>query len=80
MSEEHEEQEQVLFLDEGKKKKLKKEAEKAQKRGVCYISRVPPGMDHVKLRQLISQYGEIQRIYLVPQSTVSDTSFFRVYI
>ncbi|KAJ6754338.1 ACTIVATOR OF BASAL TRANSCRIPTION 1 [Salix purpurea] len=69
MSEEHEEQEQVLFLDEGKKKKLKKEAEKAHKRGVCYISRVPPGMDHVKLRQLISQYGEIQRIYLVPQST-----------
>uniref|UniRef100_A0A6N2KCB1 RRM domain-containing protein n=1 Tax=Salix viminalis TaxID=40686 RepID=A0A6N2KCB1_SALVM len=71
MSEEHEEQEQVLFLDEGKKKKLKKEAEKAQKRGVCYISRVPPGMDHVKLRQLISQYGEIQRIYLVPQNSSS---------
>ncbi|KAJ6897186.1 hypothetical protein NC651_023151 [Populus alba x Populus x berolinensis] len=42
MSEEHEDQEQVLFLEEGKKKKLKKEAKKAQKRDVCYISRVPP--------------------------------------
>ncbi|KAH8519282.1 hypothetical protein H0E87_000897 [Populus deltoides] len=71
MSEEHKEQEQVLFLEEGKKKKLKKEAEKAQKRGVCYISRVPPGMDHVKLRQLLSQYGEIQRIYLAPQNSSS---------
>lgn len=71
MSEEHKEQEQVLFLEEGKKKKLKKEAEKAHKRGVCYISRVPPGMDHVKLRQLLSQYGEIQRIYLAPQNSSS---------
>jgi ESF2/ABP1 family protein len=79
MSEEHKEQEQVLFLEEGKKKKLKKEAEKAQKRGVCYISRVPPGMDHVKLRQLLSQYGEIQRIYLAPQSIVSDTSFVFIF-
>ncbi|KAG6761866.1 hypothetical protein POTOM_035105 [Populus tomentosa] len=42
MSEEHEDQEQVLFLEEGKKKKLKKEAKKARKRGVRYTSRVPP--------------------------------------
>ncbi|KAL9332973.1 hypothetical protein Peur_073112 [Populus x canadensis] len=55
MSEEHKDQEQVLFLEEGKKKKLKKEAKKAQKRGVRYISRVPPGMDHVKLCQLLNQ-------------------------
>jgi ESF2/ABP1 family protein len=60
MSEEHEDQEKVLFLEEGKKKRLKKEAEKAQKRGVRYISRVSPGMDHVKLCQLLNQDGEIQ--------------------
>ncbi|KAJ6906723.1 hypothetical protein NC652_024208 [Populus alba x Populus x berolinensis] len=42
MSEEHEDQEQVLFLEEGKKKKLKKEAKKARKCGVRYTSRVPP--------------------------------------
>ncbi|XP_061958551.1 pre-rRNA-processing protein ESF2-like isoform X1 [Populus nigra] len=61
MSEEHEDQEQVLFLEEGKKKKLKNEAEKAQKHGVRYISRVPPGMDHVKLFQLLNQDGEKKR-------------------
>ncbi|XVE84059.1 hypothetical protein DITRI_Ditri16bG0138600 [Diplodiscus trichospermus] len=49
-----------------KKEKLLKRAAKADNRGVCYLSRVPPHMDHVKLRQLLSQYGEILRIYLTP--------------
>lgn len=49
------------------KKKLKMEAKKANMRGVCYLSRIPPHMDHVKLRQLLSQFGDIQRIYLAPQ-------------
>ncbi|KAH1128722.1 hypothetical protein J1N35_000100 [Gossypium stocksii] len=49
-----------------KKKKLLKEGGDADNRGVCYLSRVPPHMDHVKLRQLLSQYGEILRIYLTP--------------
>ncbi|KAJ9704636.1 hypothetical protein PVL29_002945 [Vitis rotundifolia] len=31
------------------KKRLLKEASKADKRGVCYLSRIPPHMDHVKL-------------------------------
>ncbi|MFQ6620624.1 hypothetical protein Gotur_000988 [Gossypium turneri] len=49
-----------------KKKKLLNEGGDADDRGVCYLSRVPPHMDHVKLRQLLSQYGEILRIYLTP--------------
>ncbi|TYI75258.1 hypothetical protein E1A91_D07G262000v1 [Gossypium mustelinum] len=49
-----------------KKKKLLNEGGDADNRGVCYLSRVPPHMDHVKLRQLLSQYGEILRIYLTP--------------
>ncbi|KAF7819496.1 pre-rRNA-processing protein ESF2 [Senna tora] len=49
------------------KKRLLKEAEKADKRGVCYLSRIPPHMDHVKLRHILSQYGDIQRIYLAPE-------------
>ncbi|KAE8710036.1 hypothetical protein F3Y22_tig00110328pilonHSYRG01150 [Hibiscus syriacus] len=49
-----------------KKRKSLKEAADADNRGVCYLSRVPPHMDHVKLRQLLSQYGEILRIYLSP--------------
>ncbi|KAL8192427.1 hypothetical protein R6Q57_027612 [Mikania cordata] len=50
-----------------RKKRLMKEAAKADKRGVCYLSRVPPRMDPLKLRQLLSQYGEIERIWLTPE-------------
>ncbi|KAF2292258.1 hypothetical protein GH714_018252 [Hevea brasiliensis] len=49
------------------KEQLLKDAAKADKRGVCYLSRIPPHMDHVKLRHILSQYGEIQRIYLAPE-------------
>ncbi|KAJ8750325.1 hypothetical protein K2173_014240 [Erythroxylum novogranatense] len=50
-----------------KKKRLLMEAAKVDKRGVCYLSRVPPQMDPVRLRQLLSHYGDIQRIYLAPE-------------
>ncbi|XP_057992333.1 pre-rRNA-processing protein ESF2 isoform X2 [Hevea brasiliensis] len=63
--------EMVNRIKKKKKKKNKeqllKEAAKADKRGVCYLSRIPPHMDHVKLRHILSQYGEIQRIYLAPE-------------
>ncbi|KAH8817559.1 hypothetical protein DL96DRAFT_1622715 [Flagelloscypha sp. PMI_526] len=37
----------------------------AQERtGVIYISRIPPGMRPTKVRHLMSQYGEIGRVYL----------------
>lgn len=55
-----------------KKKKSLKEAVKTEKRGVCHVSRVPPRMDHVKLRQVLSQFGEIQRIYLVPEAAAAQ--------
>ncbi|KAL5865903.1 hypothetical protein ACOSQ3_003417 [Xanthoceras sorbifolium] len=54
-----------------KKQRLLEEAAKADQRGVCYLSRIPPHMDHVKLRQILSQYGEIQRIYLSPKDHVA---------
>lgn len=50
-----------------RKKRLMEEAEKADKRGICYLSRIPPRMDPLILRQILSQYGEIQRIYLRPE-------------
>ncbi|XP_076891457.1 pre-rRNA-processing protein ESF2-like [Bidens hawaiensis] len=50
-----------------RKERLLKEAAKANKRGVCYLSRIPPRMDPLKLRQILSQYGEIERIYLTPE-------------
>lgn len=50
-----------------KKKKLVKEGGKDEKRGVCYLGRIPPRMDPSTLRQMLSQFGEIQRVYLTPQ-------------
>uniref|UniRef100_A0A0E0C3D0 RRM domain-containing protein n=1 Tax=Oryza meridionalis TaxID=40149 RepID=A0A0E0C3D0_9ORYZ len=37
------------------------------KRRVCYLSRVPPNMNPSHVRQMLSKYGEVQRIYLVPE-------------
>uniref|UniRef100_M1BLS7 Activator of basal transcription n=2 Tax=Solanum tuberosum TaxID=4113 RepID=M1BLS7_SOLTU len=58
-----------------RKVKKKKKKVKAEKRGVCHVSRVPPRMDHVKLRQVLSQFGEIQRIYLVPEGGFRGQAF-----
>lgn len=48
--------------------KMKKEAlkyrEKLASRGVIYLSRVPPFMKPNKLRQLLTPYGEITRLFL----------------
>ncbi|CAL5325659.1 unnamed protein product [Camellia sinensis] len=55
-----------------RKRQLLKEAAMADKRGVCYLSRIPPHMDPLKLRQILSQYGEIQRIYLTPEDPVAQ--------
>ena len=79
MSEEEQQHEQIkdktkLSSEKGKnnqKKQFLQEVEKAEKRGVCYLSHIPPKMDHVKLRQLLFQYGEIQRIYVTPESNLS---------
>ncbi|KAF8037635.1 hypothetical protein BT93_B0489 [Corymbia citriodora subsp. variegata] len=64
--------EEALRKIRKKKKQLAKEAAQAGNRGVCYLSRIPPHMDHVKLRQILSQYGEIQRIYLAPEDPAAQ--------
>ncbi|GLE02311.1 hypothetical protein PINS_up011149 [Pythium insidiosum] len=48
-------------------KKLEEYRERAAKRGVVYISRVPPFMKPEKLKHLLGQYGAINRVYLVPE-------------
>ncbi|KNA23520.1 hypothetical protein SOVF_024110 [Spinacia oleracea] len=58
---------------EKRRKILMKESEKADKRGVCYLSRIPPKMDPLKLRQTLSPYGEILRIYLAPEDPEAQT-------
>lgn len=62
------------------KKQLLKEAEKADKRGVCYLSRIPPHMDHVKLRHILSQYGDIQRIFLASKGQLNFHSFYILFL
>ncbi|CAO1621322.1 unnamed protein product [Parajaminaea phylloscopi] len=37
---------------------------KQRKRGIVYISRIPPGMTPPKVRHLLSNFGEVERIYL----------------
>jgi len=41
--------------------------EKMQKRGVIYISRIPPYMQPLKIRNYFSQFGRIDRVYLTPE-------------
>lgn len=52
----------------GKDRKLRKEAKKyreaLEKRGVIYLSRVPPFMKPNKARIMFEQYGEVTRLYL----------------
>eukprot|EP00775_Hariotina_reticulata_P007098 gene7098-7311_t len=52
------------LLSEEKLKRLK---ERHDRRGIVYISRLPPHMKPGKLRQLLSQYGELGRIYCTPE-------------
>jgi ESF2/ABP1 family protein len=40
-----------------------------EKAGVIYISRIPPGMQPTKVRHLMSQYGEVGRVYLQKEGT-----------
>lgn len=58
-------------LKEPKKGKLIKEAEEYKqaldKRGVIYISRVPPFMKPNKVRNMFEQYGEVTRLYLAEE-------------
>ncbi|KAI8826700.1 uncharacterized protein EV422DRAFT_511113 [Fimicolochytrium jonesii] len=48
-------------------KALAKFQEKQQATGVVYLSRIPPFMRPVKLRQLLARYGALGRIYLAPE-------------
>ena len=60
--------ENVETIKVSKKGKLLKEAEKnkeaLEKRGVIYLSRVPPFMKPNKARNIFEQYGEVTRLFL----------------
>ena len=65
--------------NESKKKgKLLKEAikykEKLEKRGVIYMSRIPPFMKPNKARSLFEKYGEVTRLYLAEEGNANNLS------
>ena len=35
--------------------------------GIVYLSRIPPFMKPLKLRTILSQYGEVGRLFLQPE-------------
>lgn len=43
-------------------------AKRAKKSGLVYISRVPEFMTPIGMRQILSRYGPVDRLYLVPES------------
>lgn len=40
---------------------------KLRKRGVVYVARVPPRMTPTKVKSLLSEFGEVTRVYLVQE-------------
>jgi hypothetical protein len=49
-----------------------------ERTGVIYISRIPPGMRPTKVRYLMSQYGQIGKVYLQQEgesATLFSTNF-----
>lgn len=46
----------------------KKKQQKERKKGVIYISRIPPHLKPQKLRHMLEQHGEIGRLYLAPEA------------
>ncbi|DBB08410.1 TPA: hypothetical protein ACH3X3_008563 [Trebouxia sp. C0006] len=48
-------------------KKLQKLQKQYERRGIVYVSRIPPHMKPQKLRHLLEQYGSIGRLYCAPE-------------
>jgi ESF2/ABP1 family protein len=76
MREEQQQQGEGEEKNKTKKKKnrrrlLEEQAKVGGKRGICYLSRIPPHLKPLKLRHLLSQFGEVLRIYLAPEDAAA---------
>lgn len=59
--------------------KVRKFNEESEKKGIVYLSRIPPKMTPSQLRKLMSDLGEVGRIFLVPESKLkSFLNFFLI--
>jgi ESF2/ABP1 family protein len=47
--------------------KLKEFADADRRKGVIYVSRIPPFMKPVKLRHLLEKFAKLGRVYLAPE-------------
>ncbi len=58
------------------KSELESFARKQKKKGVIYISRIPPGMSVPKVKHVLESFGRVERIFLndATQSSTSKTS------
>lgn len=46
-----------------------KTKKKIRKRGIIYLSTIPPYMNVAKIREIFAQYGEVGRIFLQPSGS-----------
>merc|ERR1712093_60913 len=53
---------------------LKNHNSKVDRTGIIYLSRIPPGMGPSKVKHILSNYGEVGRIYLVADDPASSKS------
>ena len=51
-------------------RQLAESQRKARKTGVIYLSRIPPYMKPTTVRQLLSPYGDLLRVFLSPETAV----------
>ena len=42
---------------------------KTRKRGIIFLSTIPPYMNVAKIREIFSEFGEVGRIYLQPSAS-----------
>ena len=57
-----------------------RELARAGKGGIVYLSRIPPFMKPLKVRHLLSQYGEVGRVFLQPEGVHTTTHVFAVRV
>lgn len=57
-------------------KKIAKFKEKIDKSGIVYMSRVPPHMKPLKLRQMLEGHAKLGRIYMAPKDPPKSSSSY----
>ncbi|XP_063238033.1 activator of basal transcription 1-like [Bacillus rossius redtenbacheri] len=61
-----------MEIDYNHKDEIKKPAKKPPKKGIVYLSNIPAYMTVTKLREIMSEYGSVGRIYLAPALSGKD--------